>query len=104
MGDFLVPEMFTRPTEEQSVSATLPVPCGSGDAEPAQVSGPRVNLSLSCGDVGEPLIIRGHELPPNEQGLGALGPFRWRLSAHPQGVLYHRRHRQPDLGDYRSIP
>jgi phosphonate transport system permease protein len=67
LGDFLVPEMFTRPSEERSVSATLPVPCGSGESSSAQVSGPRVNLSLSCGDVGEPLIIRGHELPPNEQ-------------------------------------
>jgi phosphonate transport system permease protein len=67
LRDFLVPEMFTRPTEEQSVSAALPVPCGSGPMEPAQVSGPRVNLSLSCGDVGEPLIIRGHELPANEK-------------------------------------
>ena len=67
LGDFLVPEMFTRPTEEHTVSATLPVPCSSGDASPAEVSGPRVNLSLSCGDVGDGLIIRGHELPPNEQ-------------------------------------
>jgi phosphonate transport system permease protein len=66
LGDFLVPEMFTRPTEDLSVSAALPVPCGSGEAEAAQVSGPRVNLSLSCGDVGDSLIIRGHELPPNE--------------------------------------
>jgi phosphonate transport system permease protein len=67
LGDFLIPEMFTRPSEEHSVSATLPVPCGSGEPSPAQSSGPRVNLSLSCGDVGDPLIIRGHELPPNEQ-------------------------------------
>ena len=72
---FLVPEMFTRPTEELSVSATLPVPCGSGEAGAAQVSGPRVNLSLSCGDVGEPLIIRGHELPPNTDVS-----VRWALS------------------------
>jgi phosphonate transport system permease protein len=75
LGDFLVPEMFTRPTEEQSVSATLPVPCGSGEAEAAPVSGPRVNLSLSCGDVGDELIIRGHELPPDEEVS-----VRWALS------------------------
>jgi phosphonate transport system permease protein len=75
LGDFLIPEMFTRPSEEQSVSATLPVPCGSGETEAAQVSGPRVNLSLSCGDVGDELIIRGHELPPNEQVS-----VRWALS------------------------
>jgi phosphonate transport system permease protein len=75
LGDFLVPEMFTRPTEELSVSATLPVPCGSGETEPSQVSGPRVNLSRSCGEVGEPLIIRGHELPPNQQVS-----VRWALS------------------------
>jgi len=67
IGDFLVPELFTRPTEDVYVSATLPVPCGTGQAEGAQVSGPRVNLSLSCGEVGEPLIIRGHELPANEK-------------------------------------
>jgi phosphonate transport system permease protein len=67
LGDFLVPEMFTRPTEEHSVSATLPVPCGSGEPSASQVSGPRVNLSLSCGDVGDELIIRGHELPSNEE-------------------------------------
>jgi phosphonate transport system permease protein len=75
LGDFLVPEMFTRPTEEHSVSATLPVPCSSGEAEAAPVSGPRVNLSLSCGDVGDELIIRGHELPPNEEVS-----VRWALS------------------------
>jgi phosphonate transport system permease protein len=62
---FLVPELFTRPTEERTVSAVLPVPCGSGDPEPRQISGPRVDLSVSCGDVGDPLTIRGHELPPN---------------------------------------
>jgi phosphonate transport system permease protein len=75
LRDFAVPEMFTRPTEELSVGAALPVPCGSGEAGVAQVSGPRVNLSLSCGEVGDPLIIRGHELPPNEQVS-----VRWALS------------------------
>ena len=72
---FLVPEMFTRPTVENSVGATLPVPCGSGDPSPSQVSGPRVNLSRSCGEVGEPLIIRAHELPPN-----ITVSVRWLLS------------------------
>jgi phosphonate transport system permease protein len=75
LGDFLVPEMFTRPTEEHSVGATLPVPCGSGEAEAAPASGPRVDLSLSCGDVGDELSIRGHELPPNEEVS-----VRWALS------------------------
>ena len=84
LRDFGVPELFTRPSVEQSVSATLPVPCGSGEASPAQVSGPRVNLSLSCGEVGEPLTIRGHELPANEQVS-----VRWDL---PDG-RYLRVHR-----------
>ncbi len=75
LGDFLVPEMFTRPSEEHSVSATLPVPCDSGEPSPAQVSGSRVDLSLSCGDVGDELIIRGHELPSNEEVS-----VRWALS------------------------
>jgi phosphonate transport system permease protein len=34
-----------------------------------------VNLSLSCGDVGEPLVIHGHELPPNSEVS-----VRWALS------------------------
>jgi phosphonate transport system permease protein len=62
---FLVPNMFTRPTEERGVSTTLPVPCESGEPSPRQVSGPRVTVSPSCGDVGDPLAIRAHELPPN---------------------------------------
>ena len=62
---FLVPELVTRPTEEHSVSATLPVPCGSGEPSPSPLSGPRVNLSLSCAAPGDPLVISGHELPPN---------------------------------------
>jgi phosphonate transport system permease protein len=63
--DFLVPEMFTRPSKEHEVSITLPVPCDAGDTESATVSGARVNLSRSCGEVGDPLTIRGHELPPD---------------------------------------
>jgi len=62
---FLVPKMFTRPTEEKSVGAVLPVPCGSGEAAVKEVSGTRVNLSLSCGDVGDPLVIQAHGLPPD---------------------------------------
>jgi phosphonate transport system permease protein len=75
ISDFLVPELFTRPTEEHSVSASLPVPCGSGELAEREVSGPRVNLSVSCGDVGDSLIIRGHELPPNTDVS-----VRWALS------------------------
>ncbi len=73
--DFLVPEMFTRPTEEHRVGATLPVPCSAGQPSTPQQSGPRVDLSVSCGDVGEPLVIRGHDLPPNTQVS-----VRWALS------------------------
>ena len=62
---FAVPHLFERPTEEFSVSQTLPVPCGVADPEPQAVSGPRVNLSRACGDVGDPLTITGHELPPD---------------------------------------
>lgn len=67
MRDFAVPDMFTRPTEEHSVGAALPVPCGAAEPAPSQVSGPRVNLSLSCGDAGDRVIIRGHELPPDRE-------------------------------------
>jgi phosphonate transport system permease protein len=72
---FAVPELFTRPTEERTVSAVLPVPCGSGEAAPAEISGPRINLSLSCGDVGDALVINAHQLPPD-----ANVSVRWALS------------------------
>jgi len=103
LRDFLVPEMFTRPTEEQTISATLPVPCGSGEPATAALSGLRVDLSLSCGDVGEPLVISGHELPPNREvsvrwalsdgaylrihkdccTTNAAGNLRWETKIHP---------------------
>ncbi|MBN1937715.1 MAG: phosphonate ABC transporter, permease protein PhnE, partial [Anaerolineae bacterium] len=72
---FLVPDLVTRPTEERSVGVTLSVPCDAGQAQEQSVSGQRVNLSVSCGDVGDPLTIRGHELPPNTQVS-----VRWLLS------------------------
>ncbi len=103
LRDFAIPEMFTRPTEGHSVSAVLPVPCGSAEPAPSEVSGPRVNLSLSCGDVGDPLVIRGHELPPNREvsvrwaladgaylrvhrdccTTDATGSLTWETTVHP---------------------
>ena len=75
MRSFLIPEMFSRPTEEHSVTATLPVPCSSGQAAVSEISGPRVDLSLSCGEVGDPLTITGHELPADTDVS-----VRWALS------------------------
>jgi phosphonate transport system permease protein len=103
LRDFAVPDMFTRPTEEHNVSAALPVPCSAAEPEASVVSGPRVNLSLSCGDVGDPLIIRGHELPPNTEvsvrwaladdaylrvhrdccTTDATGSLTWETTVHP---------------------
>jgi phosphonate transport system permease protein len=73
--DFVVPNLLTRPTEEHTVSATLPVPCSAGQPSPAQESGPRVDLSLACGNVGDPLVISGHDLPPD-----ASVSVRWALA------------------------
>jgi phosphonate transport system permease protein len=64
---FAVPDVLDRPVAERSVGAALPAPCGSGPTSEANVSGPRVNLSRNCGDIGDPLVITGHELPPNTQ-------------------------------------
>jgi phosphonate transport system permease protein len=72
---FLTPELITRPTEEHSITAILPVPCGAGEAVPPLQSGPRVDLSLSCAAVGEDLVITGHELPPDTRVS-----VRWLLS------------------------
>lgn len=66
LGAFASPDLISRPTEELSVSQELPVPCGVAEAPPQKKEGPRVNLSLDCGNVGDPLTITGYELPPDK--------------------------------------
>ncbi len=62
---FAVPDFFDRPTEAHSVRTALPVPCGVAEPEEPPASGPRVVLQPPCGDVGDPLVIDGYDLPPN---------------------------------------
>lgn len=61
----MVPEILERPTETIEYSAPLPVPCGAAD--PLPPADPQVQLSIQCGSPGEPLLITGLDLPPNEQ-------------------------------------
>src|SRR5690606_32749136 len=56
------PNITDRPTEEHSFSAPLLVPCGAVAQEPAD---PQVQLSIECGDPGDPLVITGQNLPPD---------------------------------------
>ncbi len=75
MRDFLVAELFTRPAEEHRISATLPVPCTAGEPSSPAEGGPRLELSLPCGNVGDPLVITGHGLPSN-----TVVSVRWALA------------------------
>ena len=61
--DFAIPELFDRPTETHAASAPLPVPCAA--AEPLPPANPQVQLSIACGDAGDPLVITGSDLPPD---------------------------------------
>ena len=61
---FLTPELVVRPTEAVTVSAVLPVPCGVGEPATVSSSGPQIVLSATCGNPGDPLVIRGLGLPP----------------------------------------
>ncbi len=65
MKAFAVPDLLDRPTEAHSVRQPLPVPCGVAEAPQPPASGPRVALQPQCGDVGDPLVIDGYDLPPN---------------------------------------
>ena len=65
MKAFAVPDLFERPVEEHSVRQPLPVPCGVAETPPPPDSGQRVELQPQCGDVGDPLIIDGYNLPPD---------------------------------------
>jgi len=62
---FAVPDLFDRPEETFTVSAPLPVPCGSGEGQTA--GDPRIELSPTCGAPGEELVITGRDLPPDTQ-------------------------------------
>lgn len=62
---FAVPDLFDRPEETFSISAPLPVPCGSGTDVP--VGDPEIELSPTCGEPGEALVISATDLPPESQ-------------------------------------
>ncbi len=64
LRDFVVPEVISRPTESISVTAVLPVPCGSAEPSSPPANGPRLELFPPCGAPGDTLEIRGYELPP----------------------------------------
>ncbi len=64
-AEFLTPELTFQPTESFTATTVLPVPCGSAQPSTLPTSGPRVDLSSSCGSPGDPLTIRGSGLPPN---------------------------------------
>ena len=67
LGDFAVPAMFERPTEEHVFSEPLPVPCTAGEPAAGQADIAEIELSVPCGDPGDPLIIRGQGLPTNRR-------------------------------------
>ncbi|MCO5195183.1 MAG: phosphonate ABC transporter, permease protein PhnE [Anaerolineae bacterium] len=62
---FAIPDVIDFPTEQLSVTATLPVPCDSAESPSPSLSGPRVVLEPACGEPGEKLVITGYELPPD---------------------------------------
>ena len=64
LRDFVVPEVISRPTESITVTAVLPVPCGSAEPSSPPANGPRLEISPPCGAPGDALEIRGYELPP----------------------------------------
>jgi len=61
--EFAVPDLLTRPTETQAISAPLTVPCGAAD--PGAPADAGITLSAACGAPGDPLVITGRGLPPN---------------------------------------
>jgi phosphonate transport system permease protein len=73
----MVPEILERPTETREFSAPLPVPCGA--AAPQPPADPQVQLSIPCGSPGDPLLITGTDLPPDQ-----LVSIRWSL---PDGAF-----------------
>jgi phosphonate transport system permease protein len=63
--EMLTPDLITRPTQEVTTTVTLPVPCDVAEPGPAPTGERRVEVSVPCGEVGDPLIITGYGLPPD---------------------------------------
>lgn len=75
-GQLLTPEIWTRPSTLQSISAEIRPPDGSCPASGVLPTGaePRIRLSPACGNVGDALTIMGENLPPNKRVY-----IRWQL-------------------------
>lgn len=80
---FAVPDFFDRPMEEHLVVEPLPVPCDTADDATGEVpeeSGDAgLELSPSCGQPGDPLVITASGLPPETEVS-----VRWRF---PDGAF-----------------
>lgn len=70
-GAFAVPDLFDTPSDEIFISAPLPVPCGSGELEASDEGGrggaATINLTPTCGEVGDELLITAEGLPPSTE-------------------------------------
>jgi phosphonate transport system permease protein len=65
LKEFAVPDIFTKSTQVATFQYDFPVPCGSAEPSMHETSGPRIELDISCGDVGQKFNIYGKELDPN---------------------------------------
>ncbi len=65
LKEFAVPDIFTRSTQVATFQYDFPVPCGSAEPSKHETSGPRIEVDIACGDVGQKFNIYGKMLDPN---------------------------------------
>jgi phosphonate transport system permease protein len=65
LKEFAVPDIFTRSTQVATFQYDFPVPCGSAEPSIHETSGPRIEVDINCGDVGQKFNIYGKQLDPN---------------------------------------
>jgi phosphonate transport system permease protein len=65
LSEFFAADVFTRSTSSVAYEYTFPVPCGAAPEAEQETSGPRIQMSISCGDIGQTFTVNGYELDAN---------------------------------------
>lgn len=74
LGEFLAADIFTQSSSSINYEYDFPVPCGSASEALQQTSGPRIEMDIGCGDIGQTFNVRGIGLEANTN-VGMLWVF-----------------------------
>lgn len=65
LREFALPDIFTQSSAIATYQYDFPVPCGSAEPSKHEISGPRIEADIDCGEIGQKFNFYGKELDPN---------------------------------------